>query len=254
MSKITIIEPNTSDKDQIRNYLVKGERGDDGVSPTFETSKTGDTATITITDVEGEHEVELKDGVSPTVETSKSGKVTTVTITDAEGTHTATINDGEDGATTNIINSEILTDKTTQTYSANIVDNLLDDKANTTDVIVKDNIIILTGSIEIEVPTTDYGSAGETRINYPTGCNENNLIPIGILSRETLSSGNLSVWGSGRVYGNDTGNVQTYVAKSIYGTTTPSVELYTNNIRISATNVNNYAKTVEFKIALLKIS
>ena len=125
MAKMTIIEGNSNDKDNTRAYMVKGERGDDGVSPTVETSKTGDTATITITDVEGEHEVELKDGVSPTVETSKSGKVTTVTITDAEGTHTATINDGEDGATTNIINSETLTDKTTQTYSANIVDNIL---------------------------------------------------------------------------------------------------------------------------------
>lgn len=30
MSKITIIEPNTSDKDQIRAYLVKGEKGDKG--------------------------------------------------------------------------------------------------------------------------------------------------------------------------------------------------------------------------------
>lgn len=38
------------------------------------------------------------DGYSPTVETSKSGKVTTITITDVNGTHTATILDGEDGA------------------------------------------------------------------------------------------------------------------------------------------------------------
>nr|DAH50685.1 MAG TPA: hypothetical protein [Caudoviricetes sp.] len=34
-------------------------------------------------------------GVSPTVKTSKTGKVTTIEITDAEGTHTATVNDGE---------------------------------------------------------------------------------------------------------------------------------------------------------------
>lgn len=38
------------------------------------------------------------DGYSPTVETSKSGKVTTITITDVNGTHTATILDGEDGS------------------------------------------------------------------------------------------------------------------------------------------------------------
>lgn len=35
------------------------------------------------------------DGVSPTVTTSKTGKVTTIEITDAQGTHTATVNDGE---------------------------------------------------------------------------------------------------------------------------------------------------------------
>ena len=35
------------------------------------------------------------DGVSPTVTTSKTGKVTTIEITDANGVHTATVNDGE---------------------------------------------------------------------------------------------------------------------------------------------------------------
>lgn len=35
------------------------------------------------------------DGVSPTVTTSKTGKVTTIEFTDAQGTHTATVNDGE---------------------------------------------------------------------------------------------------------------------------------------------------------------
>lgn len=35
------------------------------------------------------------DGVSPTVKTSKTGKVTTIEITDADGVHTATVNDGE---------------------------------------------------------------------------------------------------------------------------------------------------------------
>lgn len=39
-----------------------------------------------------------EDGFSPIVETSKSGKTTTITITDSEGTHTASILDGEDGA------------------------------------------------------------------------------------------------------------------------------------------------------------
>lgn len=38
-----------------------------------------------------------ENGVSPTVDVSKTGKVTTITITDVNGTKTATINDGKDG-------------------------------------------------------------------------------------------------------------------------------------------------------------
>lgn len=93
MSKITIIEPNSSDKDQVRNYMVSGLPG---ISPTFEIEKEDGVATITITDVNGTHEVELEDGFSPTVTASKSNKVTTVTMTDIDGTRTATINDGVD--------------------------------------------------------------------------------------------------------------------------------------------------------------
>lgn len=103
MAKMTIIEGNSNDKDNVRAYMVKGEAG---VSPTFETSKTGDTATITITDAEGTHEVELKDGFSPTVTASKTNKVTTVTITDIDGTEVATISDGIDltgGVPTNAV-------------------------------------------------------------------------------------------------------------------------------------------------------
>lgn len=54
---------------EIQNDILKGEKGDPG-----------------------------EDGVSPTVTTSKTGKVTTITITDKDGTQTATINDGEDGS------------------------------------------------------------------------------------------------------------------------------------------------------------
>lgn len=61
MSKMTIIEGNSNDKDNVRGYMVKGEPG-----------------------------------VSPTVGVSKEDGVTTLTIEDAEGTHTATIADGDD--------------------------------------------------------------------------------------------------------------------------------------------------------------
>lgn len=61
MSKMTIIEGNSNDKDNVRAYMVKGEPG-----------------------------------VSPTIGVSKEDGVTTLTIEDAEGTHTATIADGDD--------------------------------------------------------------------------------------------------------------------------------------------------------------
>lgn len=93
MSKITIIEPNSNNKDQVRNYMVSGLPG---VSPTFEVEKEDGVATIKITDVNGEHEVQLEDGFSPTVTASKTNKVTTITMTDIDGTRTATINDGVD--------------------------------------------------------------------------------------------------------------------------------------------------------------
>ena len=48
--------------------------------------------------IEGADGKNGQDGVSPTVSTSKSGKVTTITITDKSGTKTATVNDGEQGA------------------------------------------------------------------------------------------------------------------------------------------------------------
>lgn len=107
-----------------------------GVSPTIETSKTGNVTTLTITDAtgiktatildgadgadgrngadgkdgadgaqgeqgpqgeKGETGATGADGISPTVSVSKVGKVTTITITDVNGTKTATIKDGEDG-------------------------------------------------------------------------------------------------------------------------------------------------------------
>lgn len=62
MSTITIIQGNSNDKDNTRAYMVKGEKGDTGVSPTVSISKTGTVTTITITDAEGTHTAEIHDG------------------------------------------------------------------------------------------------------------------------------------------------------------------------------------------------
>lgn len=95
-SKMTIIEGNSNDKDNVRAYMVKGEPGNDGVSPTIDVERTNNKVTVSTVDAEGTHEADIYDGVSPTVTTSKEDGVTTVTITDINGTRTAEIVDGID--------------------------------------------------------------------------------------------------------------------------------------------------------------
>lgn len=101
MIKVTIIDGNeeielSSVKDNIKTYMVKGEPGSDGISPTANVSKVDDTTTITITDKNGTTEADVIDGFNPTVTTSRTENVTTVTITDIDGTRTTEIYDGID--------------------------------------------------------------------------------------------------------------------------------------------------------------
>lgn len=81
----------------------KGDTGDDGYSPTATVTKSGSTATISITDKNGTTTQTVSDGTngtngqdghSPVVTASKVGKVTTVSV---DGSAIATINDGNDG-------------------------------------------------------------------------------------------------------------------------------------------------------------
>ena len=87
-----------------------GQDGADGYSPTATVSKSGNTATITITDKDGTTTAQVSDGAtgqtgpagadgySPTASVSKSGSTATITITDKQGTTTATVSDGAPGA------------------------------------------------------------------------------------------------------------------------------------------------------------
>lgn len=185
-AKITIIEGNSNDKDQTRNYMVSGLPG---ISPVIETEKVGDTATIKITDVEGEKEVELKDGVSPTITSSKEGKVTTLTIVDATGTHTATINDGEDGATTNIIDSNHLSSETTQTYSGRIINENFAGLNNT--FVEKSNIATVEFSVNIPASIVEQTYA----VDFPTGFTKyNSVILSAMWSKTNDTSVASAVW------------------------------------------------------------
>lgn len=77
-----------------------GSAGADGFSPTASVSKSGSTATITITDKNGTTTAQVSDGTngqdgadgySPSASVSQSGDVTTISITDKVGTTTASI-------------------------------------------------------------------------------------------------------------------------------------------------------------------
>lgn len=68
--------------------------GRDGVSPVAKVTKSGNTATITITDATGTTSASVSDGVTPTASVTKAGDTSTITITDTEGTTSASVTDG----------------------------------------------------------------------------------------------------------------------------------------------------------------
>ena len=74
-------------------------------------------------------------GVSPTIDVSKTSGVTTLTITDVEGTKTATISDGE--MTKAMVVDDLTTTTTDVPLSANQGKVLNDTKANASDVYAK---------------------------------------------------------------------------------------------------------------------
>ena len=103
--------------------LEKGDKGDDGAdgqdgadgySPSASVTKVDDTATITITDINGTTTASISDGAdgqngidgqdgadgfSPSASVTKVGDTATITITDKDGTTTASISDGTGGDT-----------------------------------------------------------------------------------------------------------------------------------------------------------
>ena len=86
--------------------IEDGTNGDDGYSPTASVSKSGKTATITITDKNGTTSAQVSDGtdgtdgVSPTVSITPITGGHRITITDADGTETADVMDGHNGMVT----------------------------------------------------------------------------------------------------------------------------------------------------------
>lgn len=99
--KITIIDGNneielSTVEENIKAYMVKGEKGADGTSPTASVSKTGSTSKLIVTDANGTTQVNVLDGYNPTITTSRTGHTTTITTTDINGTTDTEIYDGID--------------------------------------------------------------------------------------------------------------------------------------------------------------
>ena len=88
---------------------IQGNPGADGFSPIATVTKTGDTATISITDktgtttasisdgTDGTNGTNGQDGFSPIATVTKTGDTATISITDKIGTTTASISDGTNG-------------------------------------------------------------------------------------------------------------------------------------------------------------
>jgi len=95
-----------------------GENGQDGYSPIANVSKSGNVATISITDKNGTTSATINDGTngtngvdgfSPSASVSQSGNITTISITDKEGTTTASIDTSNAGITIDTGSNEYVT-------------------------------------------------------------------------------------------------------------------------------------------------
>lgn len=117
---------------------LQGPAGADGYSPSATVTKTGNTATITITDkigtttasisdgTDGTNGTNGQDGFSPIANVTQSGGVTTISITDKIGTTTSSItiptktsqltNDGANNTSTYVEASSLATVATTGSY------------------------------------------------------------------------------------------------------------------------------------------
>jgi hypothetical protein len=122
----------------------KGDKGDQGFSPTANVVKTSNESTITITDSTGTTTTTVVDGYNPTANVTKIGHTATITLTDLNGTTTASISDGlgdmstsdyvDAGGTGIVLNSKAIDGKP------------LDNTLNTNSIWTSDKIISNTSS------------------------------------------------------------------------------------------------------------
>ena len=162
-----------------------GATGNDGFSPIATVTKSGDTATISITDAEGTTTAEITDGTdgtngtdgfSPIATVTKSGDTATISITDAEGTTTATVTDGVTPTVDTTLSSS-----STNPVQNDVITNALDGKQatlNTGDVtttLIADNAItngkIDWASVGFRFYSGSIGSGATVTLNNVSGTN-----------------------------------------------------------------------------------
>lgn len=136
----------------------KGEKGDNGVSPTVEVSKVDGTATITITDLEGEHTTTVSDG-----EITKAMVIDDLTHTDSDKPLSA--NQGK-----------VLKTAVDNTYDKTYID----DKVK---VLKQGGIYVVEGTIDLQANTQEnlnnnLATLTTVTLPFPYGLDETNCVCI----------------------------------------------------------------------------
>lgn len=175
MAKMTIIEGNSNDKDQVRAYLVKGEKGYSAYELYAQNGGT-------LTEEEWLEEFTNADNFYNKSETDN------LLNNKANSSDVYTKNE-----TNNLLsekaNSSDVYDKT-EVYTQTETDDLLNNKANSSALSyykLKGDFAVLEGTITM--PAKDSGpTSGTIEFNYPTSFNMNNCVPIAVLGGRVASS------------------------------------------------------------------
>lgn len=139
--QINIAENGIDNSSNVKVFMLKGEKGDPGVSPILTVTKSNGVATISITDADGTKSIQISDG---------------------EMTKAMVIN--------NLLSD--ITDQPLSAYQGKLLKEMIDNKANTSDVYSKTDIddlldtkqnIALSGTSD---PTNDLGTDGDIYLQY----------------------------------------------------------------------------------------
>lgn len=181
-SKISIIEGNSNEKDNVRTYMVKGEKGDTGFAPSVkidETHVNDGYVELTVNNEEGSDTTNIN---SPVITSSKENGTATITIKNGGTTQNVSLSDGE-------MTKAMVIDNLTST----LADQPLSAKQGK----------ILNEKIEafelIELTGENQGSSSAT-ITLPTGVNSTNSIILGAYIGPYHAMVSENTEGSDRVY------------------------------------------------------